>query len=193
MRKRMKACIIWLMLFFLPTACLKFERVSFPEKRYFMMEVSRTGAVTLVGKQFKLRMQRLSFSPEFAGKNFVYRTDPMTYEQDYYNGFFIAPGSMLTRKVRQWLQDCGLFQYVSDSSGLIDTPYVLQGEVTSFYADFSEKSVFASVFIFTLADVVAFDFGDVPADFEIVLALKKDVKVEIEFGWWPLGSAPVQA
>ena len=63
----------------------------------------------------------------------------MTYESDYYNGFFISPGPMLNRKVSQWLQDCGLFQYVSDSSGLIDAPYVLQGEVSSLYGDYSEK------------------------------------------------------
>ncbi len=136
----MRASMILLVLLFLPSACLKFERAGFPDKQSFMTEVSRPGAPVSNSSPVRLKIKGLRISPEFQGKNFVYRTGPMTYESDFYNEFFISPAAMLTRNIRQWLQDSGLFQTVSDYSGFMDTPYVLHGEVSALYGDFSKKT-----------------------------------------------------
>ena len=60
----------------------------------------------------------------------------LRYESDFYNEFLIAPGSLLTEEVRQWLVGSGLFQHVTDTTSPLEPTYILEGTVSVLYGDY---------------------------------------------------------
>ncbi len=115
--------------------CVNLER-SYPEKRYFILDVSRDKNVSSPDTGTVLKVRRFRISSRYEGKGFVYRLKDLNYESDFYNEFFISPASLLTEEIRKWVAGSGLFQHVVDPSSYMDPNYVLEGAVTSLYGDY---------------------------------------------------------
>lgn len=62
------------------------------------------------------------------------------YETDYYNEFFISPGSLLAEELRQWMARSGLFEHVVGSPRAVEPNYILEGEVTALNGDYSLRA-----------------------------------------------------
>jgi len=122
-------------LFPLLIGCLNLER-SYPEKRYFILDVSRDEDISSPDTGTVLKVRRFRISSRYEGRGFVYRLKDLSYESDFYNEFFISPASLLTEEIRKWVAGSGLFQHVVDPSSYMDPNYVLEGAVTSLYGDY---------------------------------------------------------
>ncbi len=116
--------------------CINLER-SYPEKRYFILDVSRDVGISSPDTGIVLTVRRFRISPQYEGKGFVYRLADLSYESDFYNEFFIPPASLITEEIRQRLAGSGLFRHVVTPSSHLDTAYVLEGAVTALYGDYS--------------------------------------------------------
>jgi cholesterol transport system auxiliary component len=119
------------------TGCFNFNK-AYPEKHYFVLNVSRGKKPLLSTSNAFLKIQRFRVSPQFEGKAFVYRKGNLNYESDYYNEFFISPGLMITEEVKKWLAESGLFKYVMGSSSPVEPTFKLEGAVNALYGDYSD-------------------------------------------------------
>ena len=112
---------------------------KYPVKRRYVFEIHRTGEPSTAAAGV-LRVGRIRVSSLFERKSFVYQTSEGKLEDDFYNEFFISPGSMLTEEVRQWVATSGLFPHVADLSGSGEPTYFLGGRITALYGDYSKAS-----------------------------------------------------
>ena len=119
--------------------CLNLER-SYPEKRYFILDVSRNEDISSPDTGTVLTVRRFRISPQYEGKGFVYQLKDLSYESDFYNEFFIPPASLFTDEIRQWFAGSGIFQYVVDPSSHLDPTYILEGAVNALYGDYSDNT-----------------------------------------------------
>jgi cholesterol transport system auxiliary component len=119
--------------------CFKLSK-PFPQKRSFLIQAPRPHALPAPVKGTVISVHRFRVSPQFEAKGFVYRKSDVAYESDFYNEFFISPGAMLSEEVRGWLAGSGLFHQVTRSSGYAAADYVLKGEVTALYGDYTSSN-----------------------------------------------------
>jgi cholesterol transport system auxiliary component len=119
------------------TGCFNFNK-SYPEKHFFVLSAKRSKKLSLSKSNVVLKIQRFCVSPQFEGKEFVYREGNLNYESDFYNEFFISPGLMITEEVGKWLAGSGLFKYVMGSSSPIEPTLKLDGVVSALYGDYSD-------------------------------------------------------
>ena len=136
--------IVIMMLVSLTTGCFNFER-KYPEKSHFLLNVSRPGKDASPQTERILKMTRFNVSPPYAGKNLVYSKGNLDYESDFYNEFFISPGSMITEEVHEWLAGSGLFRHVADSSSQVEPDYLLEGKITALYGDYRDKTKYKAI------------------------------------------------
>lgn len=134
---RIATCFFLIWIYPLLNGCMDFGK-EIPEKRFFMLDVSRQGPESRTEGRGVLKVRRFRISPEFDGKGFVYQIGPTGYESDYYNEFFIPPAEMITEKVREWLEGSGLFKNVVRASSGLEANYLLEGEILSLYGDYRE-------------------------------------------------------
>jgi cholesterol transport system auxiliary component len=123
----------------LVSGCIRLES-SYPEKRYFLIDISRQEDVSPRATDEVLRVVTFSVSPQYEGKDFVYRKGDVVYESDFYNEFLISPTDMFTEEVRQWVARSGLFGQVADLSSYNEPTFFLGGTVTALYGDFRDIS-----------------------------------------------------
>ena len=123
----------------LVSGCIRLAS-SYPEKRYFLIDISRQEDVSPRATDEVLRVVTLSVSPQYEGKDFVYRKGDVVYESDFYNEFLISPTDMFTEQVRQWVARSGLFGQVADLSSYNEPTFFLGGTVTALYGDFRDIS-----------------------------------------------------
>jgi cholesterol transport system auxiliary component len=127
-------------LFHFSAGCLRMDQ-SIPDKKYFMLDISRHGSTAAdPGRGPTLMVRNFFVSSPYDGKAFVYRTSPMKYESDFYNAFFLSPGAMLSEETRKWFQKSSLFTVVADPGSVTQPLYVLEGNVSVFYGDYTEKA-----------------------------------------------------
>jgi len=132
------------LLFFLSVGCVSLER-SYPEKRYFVVELAEnTQRSNLAGDQ-TLLVSGLRISPRYADKSFVYRTSESGYESDFYNQFLASPDTMLSEELRKGLAVSPAFKYVIGPSSHLQQNYVLEGSVNALYGDFRNRKKPAAV------------------------------------------------
>ena len=129
-----------LALSFFLTGCFNFNK-SFPEKRFYVLSVSRSEGSLLSKSDAVLRIRRFRVSPRFEGKGFVYRKDNLNYASDFYNEFFISPASMIAEEAGKWLTGSGLFQYVINSSSSVEPTVELEGVISALYGDYRNTKV----------------------------------------------------
>lgn len=136
MKKKTSLLIIGVFgLFSVLIGCVNLEK-SYPEKRYFILDVSRNEDISSPDTGKTLTVRRFRVSAKYEGKGLVYRLKELSYESDFYNEFFIAPASMFTEEIRKRLAVSGLFKHVVDPSSLLDSTYILEGAVTALYGDY---------------------------------------------------------
>ncbi|HEX3035975.1 MAG TPA: hypothetical protein VHT73_12775 [Thermodesulfobacteriota bacterium] len=125
-----------LMLFLILTGCAaKLER-NYPQRNYYILNVSNTNGNSSPASDGILEIRRFTISPNFTTREFVYRKGDLSYVSDFYNQFFRPPGMLITEETRKWLSESGLFKYVLDSSNSARPDYVLEGNVNELYGDY---------------------------------------------------------
>ncbi len=82
-----------------------------------------------------LRVERIRVSPLFERTGFVYRTGDFTFEQDFYNEFYVPPGTMVREATRRWLAASSIFSTVIDAPDPGDSDWSLGGTVDRLFAD----------------------------------------------------------
>jgi hypothetical protein len=83
-----------------------------------------------------LKINKLRVSPLFAGRAMVYRVADLQYESDFYDEWFVAPGTLVTQQVHQWLSRSAGFETVVVGTNHVEPTHLLEGTVTEFYGDF---------------------------------------------------------
>jgi len=91
------------------SGCIRLES-SYPEKRYFLIEISRQEDVSPRVTDEVLKVVTFSVSPQYEGKDFVYRKGDVVYESDFYNEFLISPGQAMGGKLRSLRPGCRPFE-----------------------------------------------------------------------------------
>ena len=66
----------------------------------------------------------------------VYRVADLQYESDFYNEWFVVPGTLLTQQVHHWLSRSGGFQLVMAGMNHVEPTHLMEGTVSEFYGDF---------------------------------------------------------
>ena len=85
-------------------------------------------------------LRRVSVSPRFQSRSFVYRTSENSYEQDPYAGFLTPPERALAEPIRGWMRAGGAFgRVVEPGSGLTPT-LIAEVSVNELYGDFRNAS-----------------------------------------------------
>ena len=174
------------LLFHFSAGCLRMAQPA-PDKQYFMLNISKQeSARTDAGRGPTLMVRNFSVSPPYDGKAFVYRTSSLKYESDYYKAFFISPGIMLTEEIRRWLQRTSLFIVVMDSSSMTQPLYILEGNVSAFYGDYTEKT--GPKAVLEMAFILFRNVSPRPAivlqkEYREAVVLKKGGPEELVTGW----------
>jgi cholesterol transport system auxiliary component len=151
-----------LLLSLLCFGCVSLER-SYPEKRYFVIEVkdARSGNP---GDGEILSLSNFHISPRYADRGFIYRTSETEYESDFYNQFLSSPAVMITEETRKALAASAKFKYVVGPTSPLTANYVLEGSINSLYGDFRKPSSPAAVL-----EIEIFLHNENPANPGIVL------------------------
>ncbi|MGH7853437.1 MAG: ABC-type transport auxiliary lipoprotein family protein [Candidatus Binatia bacterium] len=123
--------------------CVSFER-SYPEKRYFVIEVKDAKSGNAGDGQI-LSLSNLHISPRYADRGFIYRTSETEYESDFYNQFLSAPAVMITEETRRALAASAKFKFVVGPASSLTANYVLEGSINALYGDFRKPSAPAAV------------------------------------------------
>lgn len=113
-------------------------------KGYFAIEVAAenqnsTSQSPAAHRAGVLRVGTIRVSPPYDAATFVYRLGPTQFDTDYYNNFIAPPASLLTGSLVQWLDAHGPMTVVDSASGL-QSKLRLEGNVTDFYIDSSNKA-----------------------------------------------------
>ena len=124
-----------LLLFISCYGCVSLER-NYPEKRYFVLEVSESVIPANPAGDRILSVSNLRVSPRYADRSFVYRISEAGYETDFYNQFLTATDVMIGEEVRRGLGASRVFKYVVGPSNQLQPNYVLEGSVNAVYGDF---------------------------------------------------------
>jgi cholesterol transport system auxiliary component len=117
------------------TGCLDLKK-SYPEKRSFVLDVGAPPQETPANGAIVLKINKLRVSPIFAGRAMVYRVADLQYETDFYDEWFVAPGTLVTQQVHQWLSRSAGFEMVVVGTNHVEPTHLLEGTVTEFYGDF---------------------------------------------------------
>ena len=117
------------------SGCVSLER-SYPEKHFFVLEVSQDAKPLDTPRTGILEVADLRISPRYEGQSFIYRISESGYESDFYNQFLIPPAALVAEEVRRGLAQSGIFQYVINSSSEVQPTYRLDGTVSAMYGDF---------------------------------------------------------
>ena len=127
------------------TGCLNLNK-TYPEIKYFALEVSRPAAPLSPMAGTRLKVRRLAIAPRYEGKELVYRTSDVEYRSDFYHQWFIPPRAILTEQVSQWLRESQLFEHVIDVSSYMEPTHFFEGTITAMYGDFQDPSKPEAIF-----------------------------------------------
>lgn len=109
----------------------------YPERRAYQLNVARDGSPHEAPRFPAVEIRRFRVSPAYAGRGFVYRTRDGSFESDFYNEFFVAPGAMIQQQTAAWLTASGLFEAVVESGSRAPIGLQVEGNVVAIYGDYS--------------------------------------------------------
>jgi cholesterol transport system auxiliary component len=124
---------------FLFAGCVSIEK-SYPDKRYFVLNIAADAAAQNPGETGTLQIASARVSPRYADKNFVYRRSDARFESDFYNEFLISPGVLVAEELRHGLSQSGLFKFVVGSVNALAPTHTLEIVVNTLYGDFRDLS-----------------------------------------------------
>lgn len=138
MNKLLNINLIFILFVF--SACTGLQK-SYPERNYYVIEASiGNPKVNNIVSDTILKINRFNISPENKSSNeFVYRLGNDKVKSDFYNQFFINPGNMIGIQTMEWLSNSKLFEYVFLLNSDVDEDYILNGNVSKLYGDFSDS------------------------------------------------------
>lgn len=133
--------ILWAVVLFAAalSGCVSVEK-SYPDKRFFVLEITRGETQGVAAPSGVLMISPLRISPRYEGKSFVYRRSDANFETDFYNQFLVSPGPLLTEEIRRALSRAQVTQYVVGASSQAEPTLVLEGTVDALYGDFRDLS-----------------------------------------------------
>lgn len=108
------------------------------DKHYYQLSATRQAAPEITASMPTLKVRRLETSDMYSGREIIYRSDNGRVQSDFYNLFFIAPGSMLTQELREWLRMSGRFEHIVSPGSLAMPGLTLEGLVNELYGDYTE-------------------------------------------------------
>ena len=108
-----------------------------------MAETAATKAAA--PRKLVLMVRRLSVSDLYNTRELVYREAGERVDSDFYNMFFVNPGSMLTTELRSWLGESGLFSHIIEPGSMVVPGLTLEGTVNALYGDYSGEQPAAVV------------------------------------------------
>ncbi len=126
-----------ILLVLIPLAGCSLKKTA-PEKYNFIFHSSRPGDPNPGPPGLTLQVKELSISPRYESRGFVYRTDDVSWQSDFYNQFFINPENLLTEEIGAWFTHSGLFEQVTPLTGIFDPTYGLLGRVNKLYGDYQD-------------------------------------------------------
>ena len=141
----------------LGSGCVSLER-SYPEKRYYVLEVRTPETIGEAVRDEILQVSPLRISPRYQDRSFVYRISDAGFETDFYNQFIAPPAGLISEEIRKGLINTQLFKYVISASNSQAPSYVLEGTVNGIYGDFTNLNAPAAVI-----DLEFFLTSDLPA------------------------------
>jgi len=113
---------------------------SYPERTYFLFEVSSPSNPLTPVQGTTVEVKRFSISPGSEGKEFIYRTTDVQYLSDFYNQFFRPPSVILTEAVTQWLDQAQVFEDVLNPISQVFPGYFIEGNIVELYGDYRNQS-----------------------------------------------------
>jgi cholesterol transport system auxiliary component len=125
--------------------CLNLNK-SYPDKRSFVLDVAPEERQPTSESGMVLRIAKFRVSPLFVGRAMVYRVADLQYENDFYNEWFVAPGTLVTQQFQEWLAKTGRFKFVLMGTNHIEPTHVLEGNVTEFYGDYRAAEAPKAIF-----------------------------------------------
>lgn len=117
--------------------CVNLEK-AYPDKRYFVLEGTRSEESPGSKAGGVLLISSLRVSPRYESRSLIYRRSDSGFEADYYNQFLVSPGPMLTEEVRRGLAQAQIMQYVVGTSSQLEPTHILEGTVDALYGDFRD-------------------------------------------------------
>jgi uncharacterized lipoprotein YmbA len=117
------------------SGCVDLKK-SYPEKHSFVLDVGIPPAEPASKGTIVLKINKFRVSPLFAGRAMVYRVADLQYESDFYDEWFVAPATLVTQQVQQWMARSSGFDMVMVGSNHVEPTHLLEGTVTEFYGDF---------------------------------------------------------
>jgi cholesterol transport system auxiliary component len=115
--------------------CLDLKK-SYPEKRSFVLDVGAPQQQGPSNGAIVLKIHKFRVSPLFAGRAMVYRIADLQYESDFYDEWFVAPATLVTQQMYNWLSQSGGFHLVGLGMNHVEPTHLLEGTITDFYGDF---------------------------------------------------------
>ncbi|HVO95950.1 MAG TPA: ABC-type transport auxiliary lipoprotein family protein [Terriglobales bacterium] len=119
--------------------CVSLER-SYPDKRYFVIEIPGDAKAASPESDRVLLMLNLHISPRYGDTSFVYRTSDTAYESDFYNQFLSSPATMISEEIRKRLSASPVFKFIIGPASQLTANYVLEGSINALYGDFRNLS-----------------------------------------------------
>ncbi len=107
------------------------------DKRFYTLSPKRTAISVEPQSDIVLQVRRLSVSDLYDTRELVYQLKNGRIESDFYNLFFVPPGSNLTTELRKWLEASGRFANIIEPGSMAIPTLILEGVVNSLYGDYS--------------------------------------------------------
>jgi cholesterol transport system auxiliary component len=107
------------------------------EKHYYQISPTRSAQKADAPRDIVLMVRRLSVSDLYNSRELVYRGAEGSVDSDFYNLFFVNPGSMLTTELRRWLRESGRFSHIIEPGSMVVPTLTLEGTVNALYGDYS--------------------------------------------------------
>jgi cholesterol transport system auxiliary component len=115
-------------------------------KQYYLLQLPALPDGAAPAHPVAIKVNGFEVSPPFAGSALVYRLDEERYDSDFYHEFFIAPRSMVTSRMAEWMAARGIFSSTLPPSSTLDAPYAMEGLVNAMYGDLRDSAEPSSVF-----------------------------------------------
>jgi len=149
MKKNISLVIFTISLCFLLTSCVSLDK-KYVTQQKFGLSVAPAKPIGKKNEKI-LEIYYPEIGSQFAGSNFIYRSDELQYTSDYYNTFFISPVEQIYKNELKYLQSSELFKYISPNVAPLKPNYILKTYVSELYSDYrngaSPKAVMTIQFV----------------------------------------------
>lgn len=171
--KKLLASVMLSIVLPLTTGCVDLSRPALA-KHYYLLDAAPKPADPPPAHNVAIRVTGIEVSAPFSERSLVYRLEQERYESDFYNEYFVAPRSMLTAQLVEWLTVRRVFATTLPPSSSLDAAYSIEGQVTALYGDLRNKAETDAVF-----SIQIFVTESVSPDRSIVLQRNYSQKVRV--------------